>query len=324
MKRVLITGASGFVGNNLARALLARGDEVHLLLRPGHKSWRIEDIVDRVRVHLADFSDRESLAKLVRDARPEWIFHLAAYGAYSSQTDILTIMHTNILGTINLLDACAEKGFEAFVNTGSSSEYGFKAQAPSEDERLEPNSPYAVSKASATLYCRYTARKNNLPVTTLRLYSVYGPYEEPTRLMPTLIMHGLRGTLPPLVDPDVARDFIYVDDVNEAYLLAAGSKGQEPGAIYNVGSGVQTTIREAVEVARRVMKIGVAPNWGSMENRIWDTRTWVSDNRLIKEKLGWRPRYDFESGFRKMAEWFLQNPNILEKYNAHLTPPARD
>ena len=111
------------------------------------------------------------------------------------------MLAVNMLGTVNLLTACLEVGFTGFVHTGSSSEYGFKDHAPREDEYLEPNSDYAVTKAAATLYCRQIAVDRGVNVTTLRLYSAYGPWEEPTRLVPTLIAKGLGGEIPELVSP---------------------------------------------------------------------------------------------------------------------------
>ena len=310
----MITGATGFVGANLARHLLHEGHKVHLLVRHGYAPWRIEAIRDQVRLHEVDLSNLQSLTRAVGSIRPEWVFHLAAYGAYSSQTDVQQMLQTNIIGTANLVQACLETGFEALINTGSSSEYGFKDHAPAETEWLDPNSYYAVTKASATLFCRYTAQSKNVPITTLRLYSVYGPYEEPTRLMPTLVLKGLRRELPPLVNPDIARDYVYVNDVNRAYLLAAAIKGQQLGAVYNVGTGIQTTLRQVVDVARRILDIRAEPKWGTMENRSWDTNTWVSNNRHIQEVLGWRPQYDFEAGFREMVTWFRDNPDVLEVY----------
>src|SRR5207237_854558 len=140
---------------------------------------------------------------------------------YSSQTDLSQMVRTNFTSTINLVESCLKTGFEVFVNTGSSSEYGFKNHAPSEDEAIEPNSDYAVSKAVATLYCRHKARQKNVHIPTLRLYSIYGPYEEPTRLMPALLIRGLSGELPPLVNPDIARDYVYTEDAVDAFLLAA-------------------------------------------------------------------------------------------------------
>lgn len=316
MKRVIVTGATGFVGSNLARRLLRDGHEVHLLVRPRHSSWRINDIRDDVQLHEAALEDAEAVAETVGHVRPDWIFHLAAHGAYSSQTDLRQMVQTNLTGTINLVEACLLTGFEAFVNTGSSSEYGFKDHAPLEDESIEPNSHYAVTKASATLFCRYTAQSRALHLPTLRLYSVYGPYEEPTRLIPRLITHGLKGELPPLVNRSVARDYVYIDDVTEAYLLAAAARGElERGAIYNVGTGIQTSLEEAVETARRVLSIKCEPRWASMPEREWDTNVWVADNRKIKDALGWQPRYSFEQGFRLTVEWLRARRSLLSFYD---------
>src|SRR6202022_3882820 len=126
-----------------------------------------------------------------------------------------------------LLQAAVTAGVQAFVNAGTSSEYGYKDHAPAEDEKLEPNSDYAVTKAAAPILCPHTAQRTGVAITPLRLYSVYGPYEEPTRLVPTLIVQGLEGKLPPLVNPDVARDYIHVDDACDAFVLAATTRDQE-------------------------------------------------------------------------------------------------
>lgn len=307
MKRIILTGGTGFIGTNLVRRLLKEGHDLHLLVRPSYKPWRIEEIKNDVHLHVVDLANAVALNSVVEQIRPDWIFHLAVYGAYPFQSDVQQMVQTNIVGTINLVEACLRTGFEVFVNTGTSSEYGFKDHAPPETEFLEPNSNYAVTKASATLFCRYTAQSQRVHLPTLRLYSVYGPYEESTRLMPTLIRHGLKGELPPLVNQDVAHDYVYVEDVVEAYLLAATKPSQEPGAVYNVGTGIQTSLRKVVEVARRVMGIAVEPKWGSMPNRNWDTGVWIADNRKIRETLGWQPRYSFEEGFRLTEEWFRQH-----------------
>ena len=318
MKRVLIMGGTGFVGANLTRCLVADGHEVHLLVRSGHDPWRLEGVRADLRFHRVELTDAEGLGRAVERIGPEWIFHLAVNGAYSWQNDVRQIVETNVLGTINLVEACRGRGFEAFVNTGSSSEYGFKRHAPAEEEWLEPNSHYAVTKAAATMYCRFAAQRHGARIPTLRLYSVYGPYEEPGRLIPTLITHGLDGRLPPLADPEVARDYVHVEDVIDAYLLAATRPGAEPGAVYNVGTGVQTSLREAVGVARRVLGLSAEPRWASMPNRVWDTNTWVADNRRIEGALGWRPRHDFESGFRATVEFFRENPPLHDFYRARL------
>jgi nucleoside-diphosphate-sugar epimerase len=316
MKRALVTGGTGFVGANLVRRLLGDGHEVHCTVQPGHSIWRLEPIQADVHLHEADIADRGRLAPVLRGIRPEWIFHLAVYGAYSWQADLDRMVRTNVLGTINLVETCLDLGFDAFVNTGSSSEYGAKDHAPAETELLEPNSHYAVTKASATLFCRHTARRRGRRLPTLRLYSVYGPWEEPGRLVPTLVVRGLAGELPRLAAPETERDFVYVDDVCDAYLLAA-ERGDQPGAaIYNVGTAVGTSLRELVEVARRLFGIEAEPAWGSMPAREWDTDVWVADNTLIGEALGWRPRHDVEAGLRRTLDWFRACPSLVERYAA--------
>src|SRR5262249_1680775 len=164
MARALVTGASGFVGNALTRALLRAGHEVHVFLRQHHNPWRIDDLRDHLRVHTGDLADEEAVRRAVKAARPEQVFHLATYGAYSSQSDWRAMLETTVRGTGNLLHAWAEVGAAAFVNTGSSSEYGFKAHAPAEFERVDPNSYYAVMKATATLLCQLVARQRSVPV----------------------------------------------------------------------------------------------------------------------------------------------------------------
>jgi dolichol-phosphate mannosyltransferase len=158
-----------------------------------------------------------------------------------------------------------------------------------------------------------------MKIATLRLYSVYGPWEDAGRLMPTMIVQRSRGTLPPLVDPRIARDYVYADDVNEAFVRAAVKPHPEPGPVFNVGSGTQTTLRQVVTVARRVLAIAAKPQWGTMPNRQWDTSVWVADNRAIRRALGWKPRYDFERGFKQMVAWMRADPDRADRYRSART-----
>jgi dolichol-phosphate mannosyltransferase len=268
-------------------------------------------VLSEVEVSGADLESDDDVVRVTRAARPEWVFHLAAHGAYPFQTDVQRMVRTNVGATVALARAALDAGCEAFVNTGSSSEYGLKDHAPAEAEALEPNSEYAVTKAAATLYCRYLGRATGRRVVTLRLYSVYGPFEEPSRLIPALVMLGLKGRLPPLAAPDTARDFVYVEDVVDAYLLATAAA---PGSVYNVGTGIQTSLAQLVELARSALGVKAEPGWGAMESRRWDTSTWVADARLIRAELGWTPRHPLEAGFRETVRWFQDNPRLLERY----------
>jgi dolichol-phosphate mannosyltransferase len=292
---------------------LRDGHEVHLLLRPGYRSWRVEEIGGDVRIHSVDLKDCVAVSAAVRRIQPEWVFHLAAFGAYSQQQGIEQMVSTNLMGCVALLDACAQAGVGVFVNAGSSSEYGLKDHAPGEDEPLNPNSHYAITKAAATHYCQLVARMGGPNAVTVRLYSVYGPYEDPGRLIPTLIVHGLGGRLPALVSPETARDFVFVDDAVEAMIRIA-STAVPRGSIYNVCSGVQKDLREVVEVARGVMAIAEEPVWGTMPARSWDTNVWVGTGAKLERELGWRASTSFAAGLAQTVDWFRGDSRRLRFY----------
>ena len=302
-KKILITGGTGFIGANLARYFVQRGDEVILLVKPSSNRWRITDIEHDLELMLFNINQHS----YIKEIAPDWIFHTAVYGGYSWQQGLNTIMKTNLNGTIRFLNECIETGFESFINTGSSSEYGFKNHPTDEDECVEPNSNYAFSKASATLYCQFKARELNLPISTLRLYSVYGQYEDGKRFIPQIILNGLNKKYPTLSSPDTARDYVHIDDVIKAYELAAQFNS---GEIINIGTGEQTTISDVVTLAQDKFRINQMARFNTLENRIWDTNVWVAENKLIKS-YGWNPM-DFKTGFDKTVKWFKEN---LQLYN---------
>ncbi len=304
------------MGANLARRLLREGRNVHCLVRPGHDPWRLEELRDAIQLHEVDLTDAAALTAVASSVQPDQVFHLAVHGAYSWQRDTEAIVRTNVLGTLALATACRAVEVPVFVNTGSSSEYGTKDHAPSETEFVDPSSDYAWTKAAATHLVRHWALRDGRRWTTLRLYTAYGPWEEPNRLVPTLILRGLDGALPPLTQPDTARDWVHVDDVCDAFLLAA-ERGR-PGAVWNVGSGVQTTLRDVVDVARRALGLDVEPQWGAMADRSWDTSVWVSDPRAIRRDLGWEARTSFTDGFARTVAWLRARPAVLAAYRARL------
>jgi dolichol-phosphate mannosyltransferase len=317
MTRVLVTGAAGFIGANLARRLIVDGHEAHLLVRPGSMTWRLEQALT-AQMHEIDLRDSRRVHEVVQAVRPHWVFHCASYGAYSWQRDAERMRETNLTGTANLLAACQQSGVDVFVNTGSSSEYGYKTRAPAESDVPDPNSPYAQSKLWATEHCVRESGANGGAVVTLRLYSAYGPYEEPNRLMPMLLLGALNGILPPLTRPETARDFIHVDDVCDAYLQVARQPPREPGAIFNVGTGTQTTLADVVALVRAMFNVTPEPQWGSMPSRTWDTDVWRADISRIRAQVGWEPRYSLAVGLDRFNTWLAEHPLVRERYQAAL------
>lgn len=318
--RVVITGAGGFIGANLTRRMISLGHNVHILLHPESNPWRLNEILDQVHVHSVDLKNQAKVSEVISISKPDWIFHLAVHGAYSWQNQDGDILCTNVLGTMNLLQAAIKQGFDAFINTGSSSEYGFKDHAPKENEWLEPNSTYSASKIAASLFCEHQAKSTNTRIATMRLYSVYGPWEEPKRLMPSLLIHGIQGLYPPLTNPDIARDYIYIDDVVDAYLIAAEKIKPGVGEIFNVGSGIQTSIAELVSITDHIFPTRGVPRWGSMPNRNWDTNTWVSNpNKLITD-LNWTPKTNLSKGLHLFTKWLKSANGIRNYYETQLLP----
>lgn len=311
--RVLVTGAGGFVGANLVRHLQQTGHDVHAVVRPGASPWRL-DGCGLSHVHAVACEDQDVVKDTLRSLKPDWVFHLAAYGGYPTQTDRSAMVASNVLGTMHLIDAALAVGFSRFVHVGTSSEYGSKDHPATEDSPLEPNSGYAVTKAAGTLYCRQAARRTGAPVVIARLYSVYGPWEEPTRLIPTLLVHALAGTWPPLVAPETPRDFVFVDDVVLALCRLAGDKVPTPGDILNVGSGRQRTVKDVVEEVARLLSVSTAPQWDTLPARSWDTSAWVGDVSKIARLYEWKAETSLDAGLAATLAWLTADPARLGRY----------
>jgi len=308
--KVLVTGATGFVGSCLTRRLVEMGYDVHIFTRSKSNMWRIADLLGQVTNHELDLRDAGIVEKAVAQIGPTIIYHLATYGGFASQKEQPVIIESNLMGTVNLLSACQKIGFDCFINTGSSSEYGLKSNPMSENDILEPVGDYAVSKAAATLFCRSRALEKGLPIITLRLFSPYGPWDDSQRLIPNVIKSLLRGESPKLSTPKSVRDFIYIDDVLDVFLKVINIP-LSGGEIFNIGSGVQHTIDEVVSVINEIIGNGIEPMWGRLSIQRPEPGSWVADIGKVKTELGWFPSTSLWAGLNKTVEWFREN---LELY----------
>lgn len=299
---ILVIGASGFIGANLFRRLAAVRDDVFAVVQHT-KNWRLADVKDD-RIVSVDLNDYAATNILVGNISPQTVFDCAAYGGYSFEKDNDLIYRTNFQSITHLVGLLAERRLSVYVHAGSSSEYGLKSAAPREDSPREPNSDYAVSKAAISDYLSYMGKRRGFPCINLRLYSVYGPLEDTSRLMPNLVRRAMDGTLPPFVDAETSRDFVYIEDVCSAFILAAAKI--QPGLYgesFNIGSGEKTTMAELAEVTRRVFGVREAPQFRSMASRTWDLSDWYSDSSKALAVLGWRSTVGLEEGLRLTADW---------------------
>jgi nucleoside-diphosphate-sugar epimerase/glycosyltransferase involved in cell wall biosynthesis len=300
---IVIFGAGGFIGSNLFRHILKYRDDVYAITSTSFIPWRIDDLrADRI--IRADITQRNDLQKLFRQQQFKTIFDLAAYGAYSKQNDVKLTYQTNVIGLLNLLEVSSAYNIRAFVHAGSSSEYGLNCKAPLETSELMPNSHYAVTKASAAQMVKYYGTVLEFPIVNLRYYSIYGEYEEPDRLIPKIIEAGMKGTYPPLVQPDISRDFVYIEDAIYATLLAAtADHAAVAGQSINIASNKKTTIRDLAQTAKELFQIPMEPSWGNFPNRKWDLKEWYGNAGLAKETLNWEAVTPLKDGLVKTYEW---------------------
>lgn len=308
-RRTLVTGGAGFIGANLTRGLTRAGAEVHLLVRPSTRLWRLTDLLPSVTVHRADLTDREGLRQVAAQIRPDIIFHLAVQGVDPKHSDPRGILEANVGGTFNLLEATEPIDYERFVHLGGSSEYGPKDEPMKESDVLEPLTFYGAAKAAATLVCQQFARARRRPLVVLRPFSVYGYWERPTRLIPTAIRAALRNEELTLTAPGYRRDLIFVEDVVEACLRALQAE-TAPGEIINVGTGKQWTNEEVVDLVQALCGERIRVRAGEYPARLSDTTHWVADIHKAKRLLGWAPRHSLRSGLQKTISWLRLHQDL--------------
>ncbi len=312
---ILITGSSGFIGSNLLRHLIKKNIVCNIIIRKKSNTWRIKDLLKNkyVKVHYCDLGNKKNIYKIIDNIKPKTIFHLATYGAYSFQSDEELARKNIVDNSINLFKACNKNSFKIFINTGTNSEYGFKTKKMSEKDILEPNSFYAVFKSTVTQYFRYISIKNKLPIVTVRPFHIYGPYEESSRLIPTLILNLIRKKMINLVSPKISRDMLYIDDCVDLYIKIASIKN-DFGAVYNMGSGKKITIKEIVEKAQKYTRTNkiLKPKFNTMNKKSWDQEIWLSDMSLVKKKLKWKHKFNLDSGIKKTYIWLMKNKNLYK------------
>lgn len=322
---VLVLGGSGFIGANLLRHILRVRDDAFgtALASP---AWRLREVPDE-KVVTVDLLVPQSARTLLEDIRPATVFDCVAYGAYSFEEDPALIYETNVALKVRLMELLHEFSTYCYIHAGSSSEYGEHADKPSEETALAPNSYYAASKAAAAGLVYYHGQSRGLRCANLRFYSVYGPFEEPSRLMPTLISAGVKGAYPPLVDPDISRDFVYVDDACEAFVDAALSLTPAfYGHSFNIGTGVPTTIGELTLVARELFQIREEPTFSSMRNREWDFHgRWCAKADKAAAHIGWKAHTPLRQGLQRFADWYggLEDAGLYHR-NAKGRAPSQE
>jgi len=299
---ILVLGSAGFIGANLFNKLIEHRNDVYAVVK-NNRSWRLSFVSDENLI-ATDLNDFVATRSLIDNIQPQTIFNCAAYGAYSFEDETHKIFETNFISLVFLLGLLNEKSISAFVQAGSSSEYGDLCAAPLESDLPQPNSIYSVSKVACSNLINFYGKKKKFPIVNLRLYSVYGPLEDTSRLIPNLILEATKGAFPPLVEKSISRDYVYVDDACNAFILAAARMNPDMfGDSYNIGTGIKTTMADLSDLIKKEFNLQVEPVFNSMPNRSWDLQDWFANPLKANRELNWLASTSMNEGIRETRKW---------------------
>jgi UDP-glucose 4-epimerase len=295
--RVLVTGATGFLGGRLVDRLVEAGHTVHAVSR------QRPDGCGSVRWWRADLGDEGRVQEVVQEAQPEVIFHLAGDAVGRREPEwVLPLLRGHVLGTANLLEAALGNGVRRIVMTGSMEE------PESGGEWACPSSPYAAAKWASSAYARMFHALYGSPVVLLRVFMVYGPGRQDLRkLIPSVVLSLLRGERPVLASGDRQIDWVYLDDVVDAFVAAAAGGSDVEGRTLDVGSGRLIAIRDLVADLVRVVGTDVEPQFGRLPDRPME-QVRAADLRESRRRLDWEPRTSLDDGLRMTVDWYRSLP----------------
>ena len=301
-KKILVTGASGFIGSCLCQKLLSMGAEVHGVSRTlqpkGSKDlyWWQGDLAEITRVR-----------ELLTTIKPGYIFHLASCVSGSRDVSlVLPTLHSNLISTVNLLTAATEVGCNRIILIGSLEE------PESGSAEVIPSSPYAAAKWSSSAYARMFYALYQTPVVNARLFMVYGPGQKDLlKLIPYVTLSLLRNNAPKISNGKRQVDWIYVEDIVEGLIAIMQSPGIE-GNTVDLGSGVLVPVRTVVEKLSEIINAKVDPLFGAISERPME-QVRVAQIKNTHTMIGWKPTTSLEKGLENTVHWYKENLNAIEK-----------
>jgi dTDP-glucose 4,6-dehydratase len=320
-RRVLVTGAGGFIGGHLVERLVRDGARVRALVRynsrneRGTLDWFPPEMTQDVEVVLGDLRDVESVGRAV--AGNEVVLHLAAQIAIPySFVNPRDFFETNVLGTLNVAQAALTHDVSRVVHTSTSEVYGTAREIPiTEDHAIEPQSPYAASKVGADKLMDSYHRTFNLPVTVLRPFNTYGPHQSARAVIPTIISQALSGDVLRLGSLDPRRDLTFVTETVDGF-VRAGTSPEAVGRTVQLGTGKDVSVADIVAVVGRLLdkELTVEQDLDRVRPENSEVMRLIASPDLAGELLGWMPRVDLEEGLRATIAWIERS---RERFREH-------
>lgn len=305
-KKVLITGSNGFIGSHMVERMVKEGAQVSVIVRDSSDLWRLDDVQKDLDIYRTDLRNSELVSKSVMQIKPDFIFHIGAYGVDGRQNDFFVAAHSNIIGTMNLIHSLKDIGCKKFINIGTCMEYGNTQEVIQEDSFLKPDSIYGSTKASATIIAHQMAVNYDIDLVTLRPFGVFGEKEGSHKFFPYIILSMLEGKQVNLTPCEQYRDYCYIENVIDGFVLAAQNNSIKY-EIFNIASGEIQKLKFYVDMVYKEMQSTDLPNYGALhyrENEVWRQQPDISK---IKNLLKWEPKISLEDGIAKTVAWYKEN-----------------
>ena len=309
IKKVLITGATGFIGKELVPKLIEKGIEVHILERYVTGRYSL-DQKDGVVKHHANLTDYNKVRSVVKEVQPNAVIHLAALSAVSfSYDNYIEVSEVNYLGSLNLAEACRQEAnnFKQFITAGTSEEYGLSILSTEEklkeESPLIPNSPYAVAKVAFDHYLQYMGMAYDFPYTVMRPFNTYGRKDNKHFFIERTITQMLSQDKVYLGDSDAVRDWVYVDDHVNAYMKALGND-KAIKQTFNICSGKGYTTKETADIIAKLTNFKGEILWNQTPKRPLDAKVLIGDNSKTKTLIGLDLEYSLEEGLKKTIDYW--------------------
>ena len=283
-EKILILGAGGFIGKSLFNSFKESGFDVTGTARSGGH------------IHLDILKD--NWKKTILKENPSVIINCIAYGNSQYHEHSEKIKNISYEFPKELIEFCHDKlSLKAFIQLGSSSEYGTNCKGADELFDLNPNSEYSIQKGRLSEFSHGFAYTFNFPLVYFRLFSVYGEGEHQNRLIPTLVREASKGKFPLLGSEEVARDFIHIEDVVKAIKLGVELVDSVKGSIFNICSEQNITLKKLCGIVQREFKLNESPIFGTRSNHTWDLKYWYGNPSKAKNILGWKPTVSLDTHF---------------------------
>lgn len=311
MQRVVVTGATGFLGAAIARALARRDIAVAVLLRPSANLWRLGAHIQRMHVLHGTLDDAESYSAALRAFRPDTVMHLAWHGVAKAGREDPAQIRTNVCGSADLMLAAAHAGCRTFVAAGSQAEYGPSDVAIDENHPTRPQSLYGAAKLATFTLLNQVSRQHGLRFAWLRVFSVYGPQDTADTLLSSLIKQLLAGTRPALTRADQVWDYLYIEDAADAFVSVGAA--QKASGVLNVGAGVARPLRETIMQVRDLIDPTLPLGFGEIPSPMNAVLRLEPLVARLQSFTGWCAATPLSIGLAHTIEWHKRAAASLTK-----------